>query len=253
MPSIWPVFALAFAHLWVQRGRLARALWLPESCMLATALLSQPLRSAVKASATSAEVLLLAGIVLVLALVQVALMCMAAVSAHRIILLGDSEASRWRGLRFGARERGFLGMSFRIGFILVLVLLPIAVALPDADAPRDLSWPDVLGWGLLAVLAAVVAAPLALALPARAVDRPLALRQAWTLAKGNVPGMALILAIPSLVIQLPIWLLSEVLPENGLALILIKYAGDAALRLFGVVLLSLMYRSLTQPATQLAA
>lgn len=252
MLSIWSAFALALAHAWVQRGPLVRALWVPEICILMTGLLGRPLRSAMQADVQSTEVLPLVGMVLFLSLARGTLMCTAAVSIHRIILLGDLETSRWYGLRFGAREWGFLGTSLMIGFLLALAILPIHAALPEAAAPRDLSWPDVLRWGLLSVVGAMLFASLAVALPARAVDRPLALRQAWQLAKGKVPGMALILALPSFAIQLPVWFLSEVLPENGLPSVFIHYAADAMVRFFCVVLLSLMYRSLMQPAIRLA-
>ncbi|MBM0103361.1 hypothetical protein JM946_01330 [Steroidobacter sp. S1-65] len=127
------------------------------------------------------------------------LMTLAAISCHRIILLGPESVPRLGASGTTSRDWRFIATAIALFIMVNLLLQPpaFAVFIPLALFAPEFAPPGsdmAMAVARLAALPAVyVVSRYAICLPAAAVDRPLAPKQAWQLTRGN--GWRLLLLV----------------------------------------------------------
>jgi hypothetical protein len=124
-----------------------------------------------------------------------------AVACHRLVLLGPDAEPTWGANGRNQREWLFLGDGVLVGlstvavfFVatnLVIQVLNFSSTATTSENPRIFAGFLVVGW----LAAAYVLARLSLLLPARAVDKPIGMRQTWRLSRGNGGRLTLLIAV----------------------------------------------------------
>lgn len=162
-----------------------------------------------------------------------------AVSAHRLVLLGEGALPAKWGVYWSGRELGFLGRAIALG---LLVTIPIIIASAAvAYWARGVPWNHEIKWAMT-VLFAYPTARLSLVLPAQATDEPLTFAESWRASSGNGWRLAVVLlTVPLSLEALRFGLSFLPMPEH------VAFAGArsfsfCALGVFEIASLSVSYR-----------
>ncbi|MBB6093074.1 hypothetical protein HNQ60_001952 [Povalibacter uvarum] len=134
--------------------------------------------------------------------IQVFVLIFAAVSCHRVILLGPESVPRWGVTGWHRREWGFVLLALIVGIastasslaggIAASIVLMIPVNLLDVASQSWMIWCTEAS---TLIVGAYVMGRLSLALPAMAVDEPINLRDAWRLSSGNAVRLMVLVAV----------------------------------------------------------
>ena len=139
----------------------------------------------------------------------------AAVSCHRLILLGPGSVSTFGVTGTQKREWQFLARALVLSLgtqILYAILVSLAASASlsatmsiTRDTVSTLSWIVIL----------LLAAPFYLTLPACAVDAPMTFRQAWRMSQGHVWRLALLISGLPWLIRLGEWAITTLFDSDS--------------------------------------
>lgn len=185
---------------------------------------------------------------------QAFLWTLAAISCHRIILLGSEFVPRLGATGTAARDWRFIVTAAALYVVLLLiqqffmfgVFIPFSFIKVD---PIALAGGDLQNLVYLARLPALyVVSRLALCLPAAAIDRPLSPRRAWSMTQGNGLRLLVLLGLLPWLLQLARYQLAWLFPSPTDAVVIGNLLFWVLLP-FEVAVLSLCYqRSSQRPA-----
>jgi hypothetical protein len=194
------VVAEAFWYCWRTHHELWKALVLPALFLLAITMLDpwvQGTRSLVVA--------------LLYSCLHLVVFSFAAVSCHRLILLGPGSVSTFGVTGMHKREWQFLArvLVLSLGTQVLYALLASLAANASASFSATMSITkdtvSTLSW--IAIL--LLASPFSLTLPACAVDAPMTFRQAWRMSRGHVWRLALLISGLPWLIRLGEWAIAR--------------------------------------------
>ena len=180
------------------------------------------------------------------------LLAMAAVTCHRMALLGFESVGKLGVSAADSSLWNYIGRCLLMGLVLFLVVVPIAMLagsvfsglnIGDANqTPMQGAFAVALSI-LLAGLFALVFGQLSLTLPAAAIAKRLGFVDAFELARGNAWRVALLVFGAPFVIEILISILGALVPEFLFVLsqLLLKWLTLP----FEIVILSLCYKKLT--------
>lgn len=179
---------------------------------------------------------------------------LAAISCHRVFLLGSESVPSLGASGTTARDWRFIGMATWL-FIITNLLLQVPVTFtflslglfkpglipPDRDTTQAI--------GRIASLPAIyVACRLAICLPAIAVDRRLGMRQAWVLTRGYGWRLLLLIGVAPYLLRFIQHSLAGVFPSNADYTIVDSVLFWSLLP-FEIAMLSICYRRLSTDVT----
>jgi len=171
----------------------------------------------------------------------------AAVSCHRVLLLGPVSVPKFGVNHLGARERTFIAAALFVGFVAGLLKLSSDFALTSLlglidpeNAPRYLTVKVVAS-----LCAAYLFARLALMLPAIAIDRRVGLRETWQLSNGNGWRLTLLIVLLPWLVKVLAWFLATIM-SGGIASIIVNTTLYSLFLPLEIALLSVSYRRLTE-------
>lgn len=177
------------------------------------------------------------------------LMTLAAISCHRVILIGAESVPPLGTAGTSARDWRFIGTATALFLVtnLLLQVSTVAIFIPlglirASSTPLD---PDVtLAIGRIAALPALyVTCRLSICLPAAAIDQPLSAKQAWAGTRGYGMRLLLLIAVVPWLFHFVGRALADVFASDADYVV----AGNFLLWLFlplEIALLSICYRRL---------
>lgn len=240
-----PLFAVLRETLrlpWIHRGEVFRAAGAPLLAIIAFDLLWQlPFWG----TGWPAEI--------ALHLAQAVVVSWLAITLHRLVLLDEASASRHFTIRSWIRVAKYaaafvaIWLSYMLAHALLLNGIGLASGIsyvPTGGTRNEFAW-FWLYW-VTALVALLAVARFGLILPAIAVDRPLGLKAAWRLSRGNTLGLVVIFGVVPWAIA---WATRSLLYEDSssLSYALVTVLG-CLLAIFEVVAMSLAFGALTAPA-----
>lgn len=179
---------------------------------------------------------------------------LAAISCHRVLLLGSESVPSLGATGATARDWQFIGMATAL-FVITNLLLQVPVIFtflslglfkPDLIPPDRVS---MLAIGRIASLPAIyVACRLSICLPAIAVDRRLSLRQSWTLTRGLGWRLLLLIGVAPYLLRFIQQLLAAAFPTN-IDYMIVQQSLFWLLLPLEIAMLSICYRRLSKDAT----
>lgn len=229
------VVAEALWYCWRAHRELWKVLVLPALFLFAISMLSpwvQGTRSFVVA--------------LLYSFLNLTVFSFAAVSCHRLILLGPGSVSTFGVTGMHKREWQFvaralvLAMGTQILYALLASLAANASASLSATVSITKDTVSTLSWIVILLLVS----PFSLPLPACAVDAPMTFRQAWRMSRGHVWRLALLISGLPWLIRIGEWAIATLFDSDsdqrfvGLLLFLLILPVEIAL-------LSMCYRRLS--------
>ena len=180
------------------------------------------------------------------------MLSIAAVTCHRIVLLGIKSVGEYGVAATEASLWSYIGRCFLMGLVLFLVIVPIAMfAIPifmglNIDGVNQTLLQSVLAGVLIIPLAglfAFVFGQLSLTLPAAAIDERLGFVDAFELAKGNAWRVASLVFGAPLIIEVLISISGALVP--GYLFVLVQLLLKWLTLPFEIVILSMCYKKLT--------
>ncbi len=215
MPIV-AIFRRLFRNSWSLRKELAFAVALPATSIMVI-LIAFPRLGAAQTMDGLYRLLLVMNLLILFSAVLWALL---AIQTHRVLLRDSVEPKMIDGIWIGGRQLKYMLKAIVVTIPLILYYVSIGTSgylWPEWAGSEELRWTAsiAINWVIL-VPCQYMASRISLVLPAAAIDRPMAFRQAWSLTKGNGWRLtAALLAIPAITQFLAIvdYLL---LPDTGL-------------------------------------
>ena len=179
---------------------------------------------------------------------------LAAISCHRVFLLGSESVPSLGASGTTARDWRFIGMATLL-FVITNILLQVPVTITFLSVglfkpglvPPDYDTVQAIG-RIVSLPAIYVACRFSICLPAIAVGRRLGMRQAWMLTRGYGWRLLLLIGVAPYLLRFTQHLLANVFPSNTDYTIVDGVLFWSFLP-FEIALLSICYRRLSNDAT----
>jgi hypothetical protein len=191
---------------------------------------------------SAAQALSFAPIGIILAILMFVVFVWLAVAWHRYILLDETPAGQLPAFD-QSRILAYAGNSI----LLALILLVVAVVISMLLSPLIFLGPLVVGIVLPIVVIAVALVidyRLGLVLPARALAKPLTLREAWEATRGassTILVLAIVSALAAVVIDIPAFILGTIPGIGGILALLWTLVTGWLKVMVGVSILTTLY------------
>ena len=228
------VIVEALWYCWRARRELSKVLFLPTIFMVALALATPWMHNTRSAT-----------VALLYSFSYLVVFSFAAVSCHRLILLGPRSVPPLGVTGKQRREWMFLirAAALSIGTQIIYALLSNIAKRTTADFASGIAVAPTVINTLLWIAILILISPFSLALPARAIDAPITFRDAWRMARGHRWRLAFLIAGLPWLFQIAEWAIAKLFETNSDQL-LVSVLLYLAILPFEIALLSVCYRRL---------